>query len=234
MSATNRGKKKAADETEENKDRDNYETPRWTVRRLFEELYLPNGRWLEPCAGSGRIIEAIDEDRQGAIEMYAVEKRAECKPYLEVQRNCHIYCPEDFLTWNIRDVFKKGTNPYFDVSFTNPPFSIAFEILSKMLTLSQHVVILQRLNWLGSGVRNEKNEFLRNCMPDVYVIPNRVQFLLNGEFPKHEEGKHAGHKKSGDSIEYAFFHWGPVDVRFRPKGEIRNLRATELEERKLG
>lgn len=231
MSSTNRSKKTAAaEEKEENNEKDNYETPRWAPRRLFEELWLPNGLWLEPCAGNGRLIEAFDEDRHGAIQVHAIELRTECKPHLEVQRNTVVHCPENFLEWNVRNVFKKGTNPYFDVAFTNPPFSIAYDILSKMLVLAQHVVILQRLNWLGSGAKNEKNEFLRNCMPDVYVLPDRVQFLLNGQFPRDEDG----HKKSGDSIEYAFFYWPPVENRFRPRGEIRNLRATPLAERKLG
>jgi len=218
--------------------KENWETPFWTVRRLLEELYLPPGLWLEPCAGNGRIIQAVNEDRPDSIEWCAVELRKECSgPLFHSLGRGSAWCPQDFFgAWSAREVAeKKGRDvvnqKYFDVAITNPPFSKALDFVSRLLVLADHVLVLQRVNWLGSGTNNGKNDFLRGCMPDMYVLPNRVKFMLNGVFPHDPD---TGRLMPGDSIEYAWFHWPPGHGRFRKKGEIMNLRETSLEERNLG
>ena len=45
------------------RDRDYYPTPSWCVRALLETVDLPTGTWLEPTAGDGAIIRAVDEYR---------------------------------------------------------------------------------------------------------------------------------------------------------------------------
>lgn len=237
MSSTNKGELST----------ENWETPHWAVRRLLEEVWLPPGNWLEPCAGNGRIIQAVCEDRPGAISFTAVELRSECRPTLELAgvKKPNICCPTDFLTWNVREHISKRSNggvDRFDVSMTNPPFSKSMEILSKCLVVSSYVAILQRLNWLGSGTNNGKNEFLHGCMPDVYIVPDRIKFLINGVYPRYPEGTRSrdgtkdlsGQLMPGDSIEYAWYVWGPPDVRFRQKGSVMTLRETSLEERSAG
>jgi hypothetical protein len=154
-------------------------------------------------------------------------------------------CPEDFILDFSPDLHrgKKPTDvdplvSMYDVGIANPAFSLAFDALSKMLVCCEHVAILQRLNWLGSGVNNGKHEFLRNFHPDVYLLPDRVKFLLDGKFPRHPPGSKdkqgksiAGHIMSGDSIEYAWYVWGPKATRRRAKGEIMQLEVTRKEER---
>lgn len=55
MSSTKRGTKRV--------ELDQYPTPKWCVHRLLEAVDLPAGRWLEPCAGAGNIINAVSEVR---------------------------------------------------------------------------------------------------------------------------------------------------------------------------
>lgn len=61
---------------------DNYPTPGWCIRRFLEEwpsFANVGTRWLEPCAGDGSIIRAVDDYREQrgmeAIEWTAVEYR---------------------------------------------------------------------------------------------------------------------------------------------------------------
>lgn len=61
---------------------DNYPTPGWCVRRFLEawpSLAHVGTRWLEPCAGDGSIIRAVDEFREARgmtpLEWTAVEYR---------------------------------------------------------------------------------------------------------------------------------------------------------------
>lgn len=237
MSSTNRSESSS----------ENWETPFWTVRRLLEEIWLPPGEWIEPCAGNGRIIQAVNDDRPGAFRWTACELRKECEPALKKQKGLvHLSCPVDFVK-GFAAVAHKGKHPsvadprvsFFDVAITNPPFSQSMEILQRCLVLCEYVVMLQRANWVGSGANNGKNDFLRGCMPDIYNIPDRVKFLINGKFPRHPEGAKSrdgkvdlsGQLMSGDSIEYCWYVWGPKATRMREYGQVRNLRCTSKEER---
>src|SRR5690606_35962652 len=101
--------------------------------------------------------------------------------------------------------------PYFDVAFAHPPFDIGFEVVSKCLVLAKNVVVLQHLGWLDSGRRNGKNEFLKNCVPDIYVLPNPIA-----------------------AEQHAFFHWPPVENRFKDCRQTIDLRETSEEERIRG
>lgn len=224
---------------------ENWETPYWTVRRLFEEANLPSGEWLEPMAGNGRIIRAVQEDRGPNVRMTACELRKECAPWLKKLGLANLRCPEDFLLDFSPDEHR-GKRPaeadprlsMFDVGIANPAFSLAFETVNKMLVCCEHVAVLQRLNWLGSGVNNGKHAFFQKFHPDIYLLPDRVKFLLNGVFPRHPPGKKDGHGKnigghlmSGDSIEYCWYVWGPKEHRMKSSGLIMQLAETREEER---
>jgi len=73
--------------------------------------------------------------------------------------------------------------------------------------------MLLRLNYLGT---TERNDFFRHMMPDISVLPERPSF----------DGK------GTDSIEYAWFVWGPEGTRKRRQGHIQVLDSTPLEIRK--
>ena len=226
---------------------ENWQTPFWVVRRLLEQVWFPSGEWLEPMAGTGRLIRAVNENGPAGIRWTACELRAECAPALKKLKLATTRCPEDFILDFSPDLHR-GKKPadvdplvsMYDVGIANPAFSITFETVSKMLVCCEHVAILQRANWLGSGVNNGKHAFLRSFHPDVYNIPDRVKFLIDDKFPRHPPGAKdgrgnniGGHIMSGDSIEYAWFVWGPKATRQRESGLITQLAATRKEERTL-
>lgn len=192
MSSTNRGRQRVR--------ADNYPTPAWCVRRILEETNLPAGNWLEPCAGEGAIIRAVNRQRQD-VSWTAVEIRQEaCRDLLTLHAVDSVCA--NFLT------LPPPPHPYA-VTITNPPFILAMQFVQACQAVSQHVVMLLRLNFLASEARSD---FMRSTRPDVYVLPNRPSFVRGGQT---------------DSIEYAWFHWHPES-----QGVLRVLPTTPAAERK--
>lgn len=184
---------------------DFYPTPWWCVHRLLEGLQLPGGRWLEPAAGELAIVEAVRKVRQD-IEWTTVDFRETVNGTDLVADFTFFGCPElDLLT-------PPGG---FDVCLTNPPFSQAVDFVDSALERAKLVVMLLRLDWLGSM---DRDQWHRDHPSDFYLLPNRPSF----------DGK------GSDSCEYAWFKWPGEGRYFRlaptPKG-VR--KAEELELRKL-
>lgn len=187
MSATNRGAERRAD--------DFYETPGWCVWRLLETLPLPlRGMWLEPCAGNLAIVGAVNGFEGYGPTWTTNDIR------LESSANFHF----NFLDYDLAQA-------RWDVVITNPPFSLAAEFIRHALPLAPWVVMLLRLNFLGSAKRSA---FFRKEMPDVYVLPNRPSFTEDGRT---------------DATEYAWMVWTPE--RGRTRGALEVLAETPAEER---
>lgn len=182
-----------------------YPTPGWCVHRFIERAKLPKGSWLEPCAGNGDIIQGVNDKRPNLIYWHANEVRSECEPTLTKLANKVTI--GDFLKW------EKEDSKAFDVTITNPPFSLALDVIKKSLELSDYVAMLLRLNFIGT---TDRHEFFKEQMPDIYVIPERPSF--DGE--------------GADSIEYAWFVWGQPEQRKRSRGTIELLDTTPLSVRK--
>lgn len=181
-----------------------FPTPAWCVDRFLEKKLLPGGRWLEPCAGHGDIIAATNAfgyQTEKPIHWTANELRTDTEDKLA--EYAHEVRIGDYLAWE---------PPHrYNVSISNPPFSIAMEVILKALEMSGWVVMLLRLNYLGT---TDRNEFFQTRMPDIYVIPERPSF----------DGK------GTDSIEYAWFVWGPGALdRVRTEGKVSVLNTTPLE-----
>jgi hypothetical protein len=233
MSSTARGGKRSP--------ADFYGTPAWPVHRLLEAVDLPGGVWLEPAAGEGAIIKAVNEVRPD-VEWFALEKREKCRKALtQLVGAGHVLIGD-----TLRSNFKR-----FDpvkVSISNYPFSFAIDFIEWSLASNlPYVISLLRLNFLGT---EDRNEFFRNNMPDIYVIPDRVSFAKSISCFRNKKGctyakivaltaripkacPKCGAKlrvSSSDSIEYAFYVWGPE--RGRKEGKIRVLNHTPLEQRK--
>lgn len=240
MSSTSRGGKRSAS--------DFYSTPSWPIHRLLERLPLRAGNWMESSAGEGAIIKAVNDYcrncRPGFISWTAFELREECRPALEALGIENLTTGCDFLDPRIQAPSTK-----FDVSINNVPFGIAQEMIEKTLDFATDVLHLLRLNYLGSEIRNS---FFKNNMPDIYVIPDRVSFALSVSCVR-KKAKLCDYAEilpldaippktcpkceapttvsSSDSIEYAWYHWGPE--RNRKKGEIHVLDHTPVEWRKV-
>lgn len=189
-------------------DLENGSTPLWAVRRLIEEVWLPPGTWLEPCAGNGNIVRAVREDRPEGIHFTMVELQLPCKESLLKlsKANC-IHCPREFVTgFSPHEHRQLNEGPsYFDVAITHPPMSIALAVTSKCLTIAEYVAILQPSGWLLH--LKKPDEFILKCPPDIYVLPDD----FNG-------------------TTYAWFCWGPKNERFRSKGITQELYSTSPKE----
>lgn len=165
MSATNRGAERV--------ENDNYPTPRWSIRRLLEGLadagvQLPRGEWLEPCAGDGRIVEVVNSVipvRNWSL----VEIRDTAAQLRAIAPGAVVTAPKDYL----KDLVGR-----VDVAITNPPFVIAEDVIKKALTEADWVVMLLRMNFLGSDGRAN---WLRNEMPDIYTLPDRPNFVASSK-----------------------------------------------------
>ena len=199
MSSTNRKVRRAI--------ADDYPTPDWCVRQLIREVPLPGGHWLEPTAGTGNIIRAVNNTRQD-ITWDAVELRPECKDALEEIPVIHSTYIGDFM--NIQP--EEYGNP-FSVIITNPPYSYAMPIIEYALKFdTEFVVMLLRLNFIATSTRAE---FMRTNTPDIYVLPNRPSFSGHGT----------------DSIEYAWFVWNKNNKRNH--GRIQVLPILSSNKRKI-
>jgi hypothetical protein len=160
MSATNRSD--VRDEL------DRYDTPEWCVRRLLEAAPLfsnpyDGGRWLEPSAGCGAIVHAVDVWRNGADLLFPHWTQLDIAP-----RRAGIV-QGDFLSAR----FDRG----FDVIIGNPPYRLAEDFARRAVGLAPVVVFLLRLNWLASAKRAE---WMREHTPSIYVLPNRPSFTGGG------------------------------------------------------
>jgi hypothetical protein len=193
MSSTNRGGMRS--------DADVYPTPAWAVTRLLEAVELPTGAWLEPCAGDGAIMRAVHE-RLPSVAWTANEIRPDCEDLIRPVAEGRV---------QIGDYLNASFDRTFSVVLTNPPFRLAEEFITKSLAIADHVVMLLRLNYLGS---EKRSRFLRENMPDVYVLPNRPSFMGTGQT---------------DSIEYAWFHWKTATPKL--DGKIQILAPTSKSDR---
>lgn len=228
MSSTSRGGKR--------NESDVYPTPSWCVHRLLEHLPCPvSGLWLEPAAGDGAIIRAVEEVNPSKKRIWtAVELRKECLEPIVSARVSEIVI-DNFFSVNHKSLGTvhggRITGQPFDVIVTNPPFSLAEEFIRACLPLARTTIMLLRLNFFGSEGRAD---FLRSHAPDIYALPNRPGFGLN---------KHG--KPGTDSIEYGWFVWsgeqprrtGSISMLASTPKEIRNARkdrkASEKEVRQV-
>lgn len=187
MSATNRGGTRNS--------ADFYPTPRRTIGQLIQQVDLPGGRWLECAAGDGRIIHVTNLLRDD-IQWAATEIRPACEPGLTEIAPLGVRIG-DFaqMDWG---------EEKFDVIVTNPPFSCVMAFLQAAMKIARKVVLLLRLNFLGSQVRNP---FFQQHAPDVNVIPDRP-------YP--------------DACEYGWFVWHSLEPRSR--GDLQFLKHMDANE----
>lgn len=220
MSSTNRGGQRS--------EADWYATPPWCVHRLLDEFELsypdghpkrwqnlPGGRWLEPCAGDGEIIRAVNS-RRSDIEWSACELRVNMQKHLQplvrVSETSTLVMG-DLLQTRLEDFGGKR----FDVAITNPPFRIAMPIVRKCRELADMTIMLLRLNFWGS---DDRQPFMWEHAPDTYVLPNRPMFSIN------KKGK-----PGTDSPEYAWMVWYTGDDD-HGDARIKVLNRTPALERK--
>ena len=189
---------------------DYYATPSWCVDRLLEVWRPCPGLIVEPCAGDGAVIRAV-EATLGRQRWVAMEIREDAIPTLKdsgADAGLSIAVCGDFLKNTVEEVLARAV-------ITNPPYSLAAQFIEhcRLLYPGAEIAMLLRLPFLASEERLEF--FERMGMPDVYVLPNRPSFRSKGT----------------DSTDYAWMIWTP-DNPWKDTARINLLRSTPLEERK--
>lgn len=204
MSSTRQGARKSG--------ADNYPTPEWAIARFLEEwpgIATIGPRWLEPAVGDGVIPEVVGKHRKG-IDWTTCDIR-DTSPALRRLGLSPDHHVGDFFQL---PAFRPDSGNRWDCAILNPPFRLTMEFIARCLELVPVVVVMQRVTYLGT---DDRNEWFRGNLPDLYVIPNRVSYTGDGKT---------------DSVENAWHVWGPhpsVGV-----SELHLLKTTPLSERKRG
>lgn len=183
---------------------DFYRTPSWSVRRRLDIGDLPGGLWLEPAAGDGAIIRAVNAVRKD-VQWIAIDLRESCRAALEATGA--IVGIGDFLS----AVPYGGKGKDIVVSMSNTPYSLAQDFLERQREVAPNAAIvnLLRTNFAAS---EERAEFMRTNAPDIAQLPNRPSFYL----------------RLTDSIEYS---WMTFRLGRRRVGTFQVLDSTPVKER---
>jgi len=163
-----------------------FPTEREVVHALLESdlLDLPGGIWIEPCAGTGRIIEATREVRDD-VSFFVGEIDERFGPYLDRVLDKDLDHQEPFESW----LESSWELPVADVAIFNAPFTLTMEFAILAMKRARTVVTLQRQAWFGSL---ERVPWFRDHCPDTYDLPWRPSFRPDG-------------KK--DNCEYSWYVW---------------------------
>ncbi len=161
-----------------------YQTPAWVVDLLLNENPLIGTEILEPCAGSGTIVEVIKQRRPRA-RVTAVEVRSEEENSLWLSGADEVHIA-DFLTW-------KPAAVQYDTIITNPPYRNAQEIIERCFDIADsgtQIIMLLRLAFLESQKRFAF--WQKYPVSRLYVLSERPSFTGRGT----------------DATAYAWFVWG--------------------------
>lgn len=188
-------------------------TPVEAIVPLLETqlVTLPGGIWIEPCAGTGRIVRTVNEHRSDVRwRLFELDPRVGQYLVPLVRPGVDKLAPWcDFVTrpW-------PAAWPLADVLIMNPPFSLTSQFVAAALARARWVVMLQRNNWFGS---QDRAPWLRAHCPDQYTLPKRPSFRPDG---------------GTDSCEYSWFVW-PPDGRDRRSGTLAMLDSPNNGQREL-
>jgi hypothetical protein len=166
VSATNRG-------TIRNES-DFYETPEQTINIFLDNFLIQEGNMLEPCAGQGAISKVIT-NRYPTNFLMQVELQPSNADYLSKYGHYIDIC--NFLNWYPDN--EEVTE--FNTIITNPPFSIAQEIIEHCFEISHKdtdIIMLLRLGFLES---KKRRQFWKDYpLAQLYPLISRPSFTGKG------------------------------------------------------
>ena len=174
MSATGRGGARRPN--------DFYETPEWCVDALFDAEPLC-GPFVDPCCGSGAILNALD--RRG--EAWGMDIDPEL--VARAKRRGRTLFVEDYLA------AKRFPGGCEDTVVMNPPYKLAAEFIRAALgdaKSGRKVAALLRLNFLGSSRTRLDVVGPGSQLRAVHVLARRPSFTGDGKT---------------DACEYAWLVW---------------------------
>ncbi len=179
---------------------DHYPTPPEFVRALFSVENFRGGIW-EPCCGSGEMLEEIVRSNPNGTRGF-LGSTIDTKEHL-LSIGCqdagfHVLTPNDGLSIMCEEDFLITKKSNQDNIITNPPYSIANDIVKHALSIdiSGKVAMLLNVKWLTSLKR--KNQIFDIDPPNrVWICSDRLAM-----YPKEWEGK-----KGAPTENYAWFIW---------------------------
>lgn len=143
---------------------DFYPTPEWCYEKLPINWSLFDTA-LEPAAGDRRIVHFLQNQKLLQVD------------WCEIQEGLDFFEHEG----------------EYDLIITNPPFSLAQEFIEHSMSMAPTVIMLLRLNFLGSQARHE---FWKQFPPDgLIILSKRPSFTGKGT----------------DSSDYAWFIWSDIE-----------------------
>jgi hypothetical protein len=175
-------------------------TPVGAILPILEtdQLQLPGGIWIEPSAGTGRIIRTVNDVRDDVDwRIFELEAMFEAQLAALVRPGRDKLAPfGDFVRRHWPATWSKA-----DVLIMNPPFSLALDFVLAAFERAHHVLMLQSNNWHGS---QDRAPWLRQFAPDMLTLPKRPSFRPDGQT---------------DGVEYSWYYW-PPGSRLRRSGRL--------------
>jgi len=138
--------------------RDAYYSPAWSVDALLRAVTIdPASRVLEPCSGTNQI-----SNRLIALG-YSNVITNDINPYASARHHDDYLAQSFSAQWTI----------------TNPPFSLAFQFLTKAYRESTHgVALLLRLSFIEPT--RQRGEWLAAHPPTAVIVLPRISFTGDG------------------------------------------------------
>jgi len=185
-------------------------TPAWVTQLALDEGLLGEAEchdtWLEPAAGNGAICRVLRAHYGAGFpgpHLWAVEIDPNQAAALSEVTT-------DFSIGNFLGMYPQDVG-FADLVVGNPPFSKALEFVQQGLAFAPRVLFLLRLGFLEGA---DRSEWMRDHVPDVFVIPDRISFY-----------------GSSDNAAYAWFEWRR---EIRRTGSVRILATVPLSQRVRG
>jgi len=183
---------------------------------------------LEPCAGAGNVIQVVSEVLGAVPGVRPVWDAVEINPdYFQTLQSMH-----EVRQAGCMDFLEATAHAEYDAAITNPPYSLAMPFITKCLQVCHEAAFLLRLGFLASA---DRNEFMRDHTPDVYVLPNRPRYdpSIRRKKPSKEFPEGELYRSSADSADYAWMVFrGEVCPRIEPRHpRMRVLKTTPADVR---
>ncbi len=147
------------------RENDFYETPIGLTAALFHHLKLQSGQVIyEPCVGDGAILKTLHGCAERGMTIYSndINPHKEASFHVDASKVWPLL-PEIKIDWTI----------------TNPPFSLAYEILTTSLSNCPRVAMLLRLSFLEPA--KKRADFLSELPPNHLLVMPRVSFTEDGK-----------------------------------------------------
>jgi hypothetical protein len=155
---------------------DNYPTPAWCTRRIIEAIApqtstlkpLHGALCVEPCAGEGAISKVLRE--YGALSVVEFDVRR--------VGSCYEHDATQPLEGALRREWNTAVST--DLLITNPPFSLAADIITAQRDTARVCAYLLRSSFKLEGTKaNGEAYSFRGDMPSIYLLPERPSFIAS-------------------------------------------------------